>query len=873
MPLSPTRRTSQPSLHNKSSSGSLIVPNAHHSHSTNSPLIVPSSAAMALTSSSASHNSVALTNSLLDTSPIIVDILKQLHASQEVVADSRNQLTVFLSGADSAHAQLQSSLDAARDSKRREDTERTEAKGRLKTLEDAKRHADSVKRDAERRLRTALTTRDRASNKVEQLGKDIDTAQKKAQADVGRVEDSATWREEQSVQLKETMDMVKKEIKVAEDVIAALVLRAKELEVQIQEEKAALARVEAEAAEKRQRLASVVVGAAATVPTGPTVRSLVPVNDDLNHPISLSAQRASEQSPQAAPALSVSQFSPLSIPDSAARHGTSSGEPPSSPASNLPSNTSVARSPSLSLYQRRHAAQESDILSLSPVSRDATAAVPRHTLALGTEMDDPMFALGHGHSNSTSSSNGKALSPIGSPPSLSTANGSSSVPNSEDSPIAGGPRTYGISTRQHHFSPFADSGPISPFTSSLIPSSLLSSIDDSNAGLRTSPTSIGMDDFTLSYPGGGRQPSRSHSLGGSAPTALGSPFVWQRPSPRDSNISRQPWDDQINNANVTGNSPVSSEVLYASPPNSRSSFGVTSGDYSFQAHPAALSSESLYHADNEPAQQASQRRWFNRGSAHHATPAASVPVPNNTPPKTRKESSLNPDAKVFRFTRGRSFAFPARNGNAVGANGNTVYESSPIGEGRPRGVGSTGSLNATLASPMPPPAVTNNSTTSFISSLLAFTPSAEERAALQRALGHSVTGINPAWNQSGERLPSDHSPSPNLTHAYPASQHQHYPYPSSQMPASARSSQNDLASAGPIWAELYLPANPKQHEHSDVGHKAEGPSSSATSLPLNPPAANSSHVHSKRTFSSLWNRKKAGGGPSNGDAAVPEEEH
>jgi hypothetical protein len=842
MPLPPTERTSHHSIRNKPSSGSLKLPGAHHPHSTTNLAVPAASQPTTLSPNNASHASVASAVSALDSSPIIVDILNQLKASQEDVADSRNQLALFLSSSQAMHEQLQESLDASREAKRREDAERAEAKGRLKSLEDAKRHADAVKREAEKRLRAALTTRDRVSNKVEQLGKDIDVVQKKMQSNAGKVDESATWREEQCAQLKESMEKARKEIQVAEDVIAALVLRAKELEEQIHEEKNALARVETEAAEKR-RARSANAGATPPVATW----SAPPLNDDLNHPIILRPEQ------QISPVPSVVQASfPLAELMMASP----------SPAASLGAPGSNGRSPILPLYQRRHPAHEPDALDLSPEARGT--GHHRHTLSL-TGNDDIILSSGHGHTSSHSSSNGvpngsgKHPSPIGSPPSISIPTGSSSTPSLEDSPGSRVSRPLLPNGRPHYFSPFTDTSPISPFTPSLIPSSLLSSLDENGGALRTSPTSVSMEDFTLSYPLGRQHRNSTASSG----PALGAPFVWQRPSPVES-ISRQPWDERIDNTNVTpyGNARLTStDILYASSPASRSSFGAASAD--FPAHsPAALSSESLYRSDPEPVQPASKRRWFHSGSSA----PGSYPLPGGgnmgpTPPKTRKESTLNPDAKVFRFTRGRSFAFPTRNGSvgSVPEGGNMVYSNAnAIGDGRPRGSSSVGSLNAAFApsAPMPPP---STNPTSFLSSLLAFTPSVEERAALQRALGHtSAGGINPVWNSSAERLGSDHSPSPSLTHDYPQSGHQ-------VSSGSARSSHVDLTgAAGPIWADLYLSPNPKQHQQSGANADGNAPP------PAVPPVTNP--VQSKRTFSSLWNRKKSSGALNVNNAGMPSAE-
>lgn len=826
LPIHPTERTSQHSICNKPSSGSLKLPGVNHAHSTTNLAAPAASPPVTLSPNNTSHVPVTSTVHALDSLPIIIDILSQLHASREDAADSRNQLSLYLSSSQAIHEQLEESLNASRETKRREDSERAEMKGRLKSLEDAKRNADAVKREAEKRLRTALTTRDRVSNRVAQLGKNIDDVQKKMQSYAGKVDESATWREEQSAQLRESMEKARKEIKVTEDVIAALVLRAKELEEQIQEERIAFARVEAEVVEKRRGRPTTATTPGTTPPS--VARSALPLNDDLNHPIILRPQQ---------------QKSPVALAAEASFSLAESVMDCPSPAASL---AAPSGSSTLPLYQRRHPTHEPDALNLSPGLRGTGRH--RHTLSL-TGNDDVILSLGHGHTSSHSSSsgvpngNGKLPSPIGSPPSISIP---SSVSSLEDSPGSRVSRPLLPNGRSHFFSPFTDASPISPFTPSLIPSSLLSSLEE-NGSVRTSPTSVGMEDFTLSYPLG-RQSHRNSSAN-SGPT-LGAPFVWQRPSPVES-ISRQPWDECLDSANVTpyGSARLAStDILYASPPGSRSSFGATSADFPVHS-PAALSSESLYRSDPEPVQPATKWRWFHSGfSVPGSSPSPGNMGPTVTPPKTRKESTLNPDAKVFRFTRGRSFAFPTRGGGIGSASGtpdggNMVHGgANAVGDGRPRGSSSAGSLNAAFApsAPMPPP---STNPTSFLSSLLAFTPSAEERAALQRALGHnSAGGINPTWNSSAERLGSDHS---SLAYDYPQSGHQ-------VSTGSARSSHVDLTSAaGPIWADLYLPSHPKQHQPCGASADGNAPP------PTVPPVTNS--VQSKRTFSSLWNRKKSNG--------------
>ncbi|KAH9948692.1 hypothetical protein B0H21DRAFT_777751 [Amylocystis lapponica] len=180
-------------------------------------------------------------STLLDQSPVIAEILR-------AVQDLRSQLTDFRAAAAESHATIQSDLDAHRERKRAEDASRLELKTRTKTLEDSKRAAEYNKRDADKRLRTAEGARDNANQRIQILDTEINTLRLRVREDeqaIVRCKEDGDAAESTAV---EELTQKRMEIKVAEDVVAALNDRAKELEERIaqEEEQLRCAREQAE---------------------------------------------------------------------------------------------------------------------------------------------------------------------------------------------------------------------------------------------------------------------------------------------------------------------------------------------------------------------------------------------------------------------------------------------------------------------------------------------------------------------------------------------------------------------------------------------------------------------------------------------------
>lgn len=190
--------------------------------------------------------------SLWDSSPIIAEVLRQISQSKTAVQELRTQLADFHTSASEAHATIETELEAQRERKREEDGARTELKTRTKTLEDSKRSAESSKRDAEKRLRAAENARDNATARIEKLGEEIGALRCRMRDDEAAVVSCKEEGDVKEEEVKETLERKKKEIKVAEEVVAALNVRAKELEERIVQAEEGLRRAKEQAEIKKQ---------------------------------------------------------------------------------------------------------------------------------------------------------------------------------------------------------------------------------------------------------------------------------------------------------------------------------------------------------------------------------------------------------------------------------------------------------------------------------------------------------------------------------------------------------------------------------------------------------------------------------------------
>ncbi|KAI0085074.1 hypothetical protein BDY19DRAFT_997142 [Irpex rosettiformis] len=191
-------------------------------------------------------------STIFDQSPVISDILRQITNSKTAVHDLRTQLKDFRAAAVESHALIQSDLDVHRERKRTEDAARAELKTRTKTLEDSKRTAEASKREAEKRLRAAESARNNASERVQRLDNEIGVLRLRMGGDEEAIVQSKQDGDDMNKEMAEQLERKRKEIKVAEEVIAALNSRAKELEGKIAAEEERLKHAKEQADMKKQ---------------------------------------------------------------------------------------------------------------------------------------------------------------------------------------------------------------------------------------------------------------------------------------------------------------------------------------------------------------------------------------------------------------------------------------------------------------------------------------------------------------------------------------------------------------------------------------------------------------------------------------------
>ena len=177
-----------------------------------------------------------------DHSPVITDLLSRISSTNAGVQDLRSQIADFRTHSSHQRESLNRELEAHRERKRQEELTRGDLRSRTKSLEDSKRIAESAKRDAERKLKSAEIRRDEVARKITHLSHEItksrsalgDDREWVENAQSGGIGDNGRERSGRA-HLDEELQKSKIEIKVVEDVIAALTVRAKELEDKVME--------------------------------------------------------------------------------------------------------------------------------------------------------------------------------------------------------------------------------------------------------------------------------------------------------------------------------------------------------------------------------------------------------------------------------------------------------------------------------------------------------------------------------------------------------------------------------------------------------------------------------------------------------------
>jgi predicted nucleic acid-binding Zn-ribbon protein len=167
--------------------------------------------------------------------------MAQLSASQSGVADLRTQLTSFETSASSAKSVLESEVQMQRTKKKSEDHMRAELRSRIKSLEEEKRSAEGVRREREKSLSHALTRKKEVEKRLEKLAEEI-SAFRNTIGENGRKRETEEAEMEGTIkEYEENVENVKREIEVAEKVLAQLNEKVKDVEDQVGEEKTKIA--------------------------------------------------------------------------------------------------------------------------------------------------------------------------------------------------------------------------------------------------------------------------------------------------------------------------------------------------------------------------------------------------------------------------------------------------------------------------------------------------------------------------------------------------------------------------------------------------------------------------------------------------------
>ncbi|KAG1771705.1 hypothetical protein EDD22DRAFT_862147 [Suillus occidentalis] len=177
-----------------------------------------------------------------DDSPMIAEVLRQITVQQAFVAELDTQIREVQAAATASHDALEVELAELRIRKRDEDQRKAEGKARAKALEDARRSAETGRRDAEKKLKAARGVKEGAVRRIEELENEIGRLKDQIETDRATLLEEAEIEDASLTQeLEQELEAKKKEVRVAEDVVAALSTRAKELEAKIAEARERLA--------------------------------------------------------------------------------------------------------------------------------------------------------------------------------------------------------------------------------------------------------------------------------------------------------------------------------------------------------------------------------------------------------------------------------------------------------------------------------------------------------------------------------------------------------------------------------------------------------------------------------------------------------
>ena len=172
---------------------------------------------------------------LLEHSPILDEVLRQITNAKECVLDIRTQIAECQSVTTRSYSVLQCEVETYRERKQQEDAARLELKSRTKLLDDSKRGAEGTKKDTEKSLRTARLIRENADHQLESLQEKILALQNHLLED----RDLIYYYQKQSFEpaINDTLEQKKADIRAAELSIVILNQRSRDLEDRLSSER------------------------------------------------------------------------------------------------------------------------------------------------------------------------------------------------------------------------------------------------------------------------------------------------------------------------------------------------------------------------------------------------------------------------------------------------------------------------------------------------------------------------------------------------------------------------------------------------------------------------------------------------------------
>ncbi|KAH7888709.1 hypothetical protein F5I97DRAFT_740887 [Phlebopus sp. FC_14] len=248
-----SRRNSTPPPLPKSASLPLHTDHRIHEHvlsSSQASPLAPDYKRIAVHAPQVAHtiSRATSTSGVSDHSPLIAEVLKQIDGAQVSVNELKTQLEETRAAATQSHSLLEVELDVLRSRKREEDQKRADGRTRTKTLEEARRLAEAGKREAEKKLKAARGTKESAKLRVQELEDEVERLKQRMEHDrVALAAEPGVMEVEEERELVCELESKRKEVRVAEDVVAALNARARELEERILASKERLRSMEEQA--------------------------------------------------------------------------------------------------------------------------------------------------------------------------------------------------------------------------------------------------------------------------------------------------------------------------------------------------------------------------------------------------------------------------------------------------------------------------------------------------------------------------------------------------------------------------------------------------------------------------------------------------